>query len=228
MTSVTRAEETASNITVTPSEAPELAAPVDQAIATPSYAASYLSLLLFYLPLGFSGIMMTLDLPIVNGVLNRFPNPNTSVAALSVAFSLALVYEASHISMIDLSTALSTDQRTFRMLQRFYVIMAGVLLVGASIIAFSPLYDLIVRGVMNIPPEVAEAVPVVARADWLAAALPGGAHQARPSQARGCRGPGQDGGAHCVADLLRLAWFERGANRACGHCGAGNAGERHS
>jgi hypothetical protein len=114
-------------------------------------------LLLFYLPLGFSGIMMTLDLPIVNAVLNRFPNANTSVAALSVAFSLALVYEASHISMIDLSTALSTDQRTFRMLQRFYVIMAGVLLVLASIIAFSPLYSLIVRNVMNIPPDVAEA-----------------------------------------------------------------------
>src|SRR5438045_1572444 len=72
-------------------------------------AVSYLSLLLFYLPLGFSGLMMTLDLPVVNAVLNRFPNPDTSVAALRVAFSLALVYEASHISMIDVSTALSAD-----------------------------------------------------------------------------------------------------------------------
>src|SRR5947199_3215059 len=63
-------------------------------------AVSYRSLLLFYLPLGFSGLMMTLDLPVVNAVLNRLPNPNTSVAALRVAFSLALVYEATHISMI--------------------------------------------------------------------------------------------------------------------------------
>lgn len=98
MTSVPRAEE-AAKVTATPSEAPELSAPVEQAVATPSTTASYLSLLLFYLPLGFSGIMMTLDLPIVNAVLNRFPNANTSVAALSVAFSLALVYEASHISI---------------------------------------------------------------------------------------------------------------------------------
>lgn len=120
-------------------------------------AVSYLSLLLFYLPLGFSGLMMTLDLPIVNGVLNRLPDPDTSVAALRVAFSMALVYEASHISMIDVSTALSGDMRTFRMLRRFYVIMSGVLLLVASLIAFSPLYDMIVRGLMNIPASVAEA-----------------------------------------------------------------------
>ena len=73
----------------------------------------YASLLLFYLPLGFSGLMMTLDQPVVNALLNRLPNPDTSVAALRVAFSLALVYEASHISMIDTSTALSADLRVF-------------------------------------------------------------------------------------------------------------------
>src|SRR3954463_1159740 len=88
----------------------------------PAQTISYRTLLLFYLPLGFSGLMMTLDLPVVNAVLNRFPDPNTSVAALRVAFSLALVYEASHISMIDVSTALSADLRVFRMLRRFYLV----------------------------------------------------------------------------------------------------------
>jgi hypothetical protein len=118
---------------------------------------TYWSLFLFYLPLGFSGLMMMLDLPVVNGVLNRFPNPDVSVAALRVAFSMALVYEASHIAMIDVSTALSTDARTFAMLRRFYIIMAIVLLAGASIVAFSPLYDWLVRDVMNISERVAEA-----------------------------------------------------------------------
>jgi Na+-driven multidrug efflux pump len=118
---------------------------------------TYLSLLLFYLPLGFSGLMMTLDLPVVNAVLNRFPNPDTSVAALRVAFSMALVYEASHISIIDVSTALTADRRVFRLLGRFYAVMAVVLLIAASLVAFSPAYDAIVRGVMNISPEVAEA-----------------------------------------------------------------------
>src|SRR5438132_5314629 len=124
---------------------------------TSGQATSYLALLLFYLPLAFSGLMMTLDLPVVNAVLNRLPNPDTSVAALRVAFSLALVYEASHISMIDVSTALSADLQVFRMLRRFYLIMAGALLLFASVVAFSPLYDLIVRDVMRIPPQVAQA-----------------------------------------------------------------------
>src|SRR5215210_4744787 len=100
-------------------------------ITQTSSVASYRSLLLFYLPLGFSGLMMTLDLPVVNAVLNRFPNPDTSVAALRVAFSLALVYEASHIAMIDVSTALSADLATFGMLRRFYMVMAAILLVVA-------------------------------------------------------------------------------------------------
>src|SRR4029079_1587497 len=103
------------------------------ATAPAQRTVSYLSLLLFYLPLGFSGLMMTLDLPVVNAVLNRLPNPDTSVAALRVAFSLALVYEAAHISMIDASTALSTDLTVFKMLRRFYIVMAGVLLVAASV-----------------------------------------------------------------------------------------------
>src|SRR5919199_4960719 len=110
MTSVVQAEEK------------ELATPSAQA-STAASAVSYLSLLLFYLPLGFSGLMMTLDLPVVNAMLNRLPNPDVSVAALRVAFSMALVYEASHISMIDASTALSSDMHTFRMLRRFYVVM---------------------------------------------------------------------------------------------------------
>jgi hypothetical protein len=133
-----------------------------QAIAAPREASTtsaipYLKLLLFYLPLGFSGLMMTLDLPIVNGVLNRLPNPDISVAALRVAFSLALVYEASHISMIDVSTAMSSDRQVFAMLRRFYTVMAAVLLLVASAIVFSPAYDFIVRSVMGIPVSVAEA-----------------------------------------------------------------------
>lgn len=95
-------------------------------------------------------MMMTLDLPVVNAVLNRLPNPDASVAALRVAFSMALVYEAAHISMIDLSTTLSADRRMFDMLRRFYWMVAVALLAIASVVAFSPLYDLIVRDLIGI------------------------------------------------------------------------------
>jgi len=151
MTSVTRVDEAPAPAVPAQPITPEAKA------RTTVGAVTYVSLLLFYLPLGFSGLMMTLDLPIVNGMLNRLPNPDVSVAALRVAFSMALVYEASHISMIDVSTALSADVRTFMMLRRFYIIMSGILLVVASAIAFSPIYDWIVRDVMNQTETVANA-----------------------------------------------------------------------
>jgi Na+-driven multidrug efflux pump len=158
VTSITSIEEAPSGDSPTPSAA----AGVTLTASEPGSGASartvsYRSLLLFYLPLGFSGLMMTLDLPVVNAMLNRLPNPDVSVAALRVAFSMALVYEASHISMIDVSTTLSADVRTFKMLRRFYLVMAGVLLALASAIAFSPIYDWIVRGVMNQTADVANA-----------------------------------------------------------------------
>ena len=158
MTAVIQADDTAVGTSPTPSAAAGLTLPASEAnTSTSTSGVSYRSLLLFYLPLAFSGLMMTLDLPVVNAMLNRLPNPDVSVAALRVAFSMALVYEASHISMIDASTTLSADMRTFRILRRFYVVMSATLLVIASILVFSPFYDWIVRDVMNQTRDVAEA-----------------------------------------------------------------------
>lgn len=157
MTSVSRVEQgeiAANNLEAAIAVTPPVSPAITHVAASP---ISYRALLLFYLPLGFSGLMMTLDLPVVNGVLNRLPNPDISVAALRVAFSMALVYEAAHISMIDASTALSSDRRVFDMLRRFYLLMAGVLLLVASAIVFSPIYDFLARGVMNQAASVAEA-----------------------------------------------------------------------
>jgi hypothetical protein len=155
-TSTEQAERTAPPA-AEPAEAAEAQASAVQRGATFTQAVPYLKLLLFYLPLGFSGFMMTLDLPIVNGFLNRLPNPIISVAALRVAFSMALVYEAAHVSMIDVSTAMASDRHVFAMLRRFYIVMAAVLLLVASIVVFSPIYDFIVLDVMGIPAVVAEA-----------------------------------------------------------------------
>ncbi len=160
MTSISRVEDALVGAAPTPSTAAGLASPmpeIEADLTTSQNRVSYRSLLLFYLPLAFSGLMMTLDLPVVNAMLNRLPNPDVSVAALRVAFSMALVYEASHISMIDASTTLSADFQTFKMLRRFYIVMSATLLVVASFIAFSPIYDWLARDVMNQTRDVAEA-----------------------------------------------------------------------
>ena len=200
----------------------------------PTAAVSYVALLLFYLPLGFSGLMMTLDQPVVISALNRLPNPDTSVAALRVAFSLALVYEASHISMIDVSTALSGDLRVFYMLRRFYVVMSGVLLVSG--LRDSLLTSLRRDSSRSHEPDAAGGgggtssdlgFPAVAYTDRLAQAAPGRAHQARPPETRGCGRVRPIGFVAGIPRILRVVWNKRGEDRACGYRRARHAGERH-
>ena len=118
---------------------------------------SYRSLLVFLAPLVFTGVMMVMDTNVVNAALTRLPGPQEALAALVVAFSLALVYEAPHVTMIEVATALATTRQALGLLRRFYGVLALVLGLGAAVIVLSPLYDGLVRGVMCIPPGVAQA-----------------------------------------------------------------------
>src|SRR5437762_12762508 len=124
---------------------------------SPLVGPSYRLLLGFLAPLLVTGAMMTLDQPFVNAVLTRLPGAEVALAALVVAFSLALVYEAPHITMTEVGTALATTRQALSLLRRFYGVLALVLLVGGCAVVASPLYDALVRGLMSIPPGVADA-----------------------------------------------------------------------
>src|SRR6476646_6827707 len=99
--------------------APPVAAPV-QATAPPSYGR----LFIFLAPLLFTGLLMTFDSPVVNAMLTRLPGAQQALAALVIAFSLALVYEAPHVSMIEVATALATTRQALAVIRRFYVGLA--------------------------------------------------------------------------------------------------------
>lgn len=126
---------------------------VQVAPATPRYR----ELAVFLGPLVFTGLMMTTDTPIVNAVLARQAHAQESLAAFVVAFSLALLYEAPHIMMIETGTTLATNRQALALLRRFYVGLALVVgAIGATVV-FSPLYPALVEGVMGIPPALADA-----------------------------------------------------------------------
>ncbi|HUS17415.1 MAG TPA: hypothetical protein VM536_20660 [Chloroflexia bacterium] len=132
---------------------------VSGATAVPGYRA----LAVFVGPLLFTGLMMTTDTPVVNAALARLPRAEEALAAFVVAFSLALLYEAPHIMMIEVGTTLATTRQALALLRRFYGLMALVVgIIGATVV-FTPLYDLLVSNVMQIPLGVAEAArPAVA------------------------------------------------------------------
>ncbi len=120
-------------------------------------APGYRRLAIFVAPLVFTGLMMTTDTPIANAAMARLPHAQESLAALVIAFSLALVYEAPHIMMIEAGTTLATNRQALSLLRRFYGRLALIVGVVGAAIVFSPLYNLLVQGVMNIPADVADA-----------------------------------------------------------------------
>jgi len=126
-------------------------------------APGYRQLAVFLGPLVFTGLMMTTDTPVVNAALARLPRAQESLAAFVVAFSLAMLYEAPHIMMIETGTALATDHESLGLLRRFYGLLALIMGVIGAAIVFSPLYDALVGGVMGIPADVtASSRPAVA------------------------------------------------------------------
>jgi Na+-driven multidrug efflux pump len=109
-----------------------------------------------WLPLAASIVMMVLEPSIINVALGRTSNPELALAAFGVAFSIALLIEAPVIMLLDASVARSTDREAFSVLRRFSVVLGLVATGIGLLVSFTPLYGLIVKGLMNMPSDVAD------------------------------------------------------------------------
>jgi len=98
---------------------------------------------------------MGLELPVVSAVMARLAEPEISLAAYGgVVFPLSMIIEAPIIMLLTASTALSRDWASFRFLRRFMFRIGLVLTLLHVALAFTPLYDLVVAGLIRPPPEV--------------------------------------------------------------------------
>ena len=109
-----------------------------------------------WLPLAASIVMMVLEPSTINVALGRTSNPELALAAFGVAFSVALLIEAPVIMLLDASVARSTDREAFSVLRRFSVVLGLVVTGIGLLVSFTPLYGLIVEGLMNMPGDVAD------------------------------------------------------------------------
>jgi len=108
-------------------------------------------------PLAGSWALMGLELPAITAVLARLAHPETSLAAYGgIVFPLAILVEAPIIMLLAASTALSADLPSYLRLRRFMVGAAAVLSLLHVAVAFTPLYDLVVGGLIDAPPEIHE------------------------------------------------------------------------
>lgn len=98
---------------------------------------------------------MGLELPVVSAVMARLAQPEISLAAYGgVVFPLSMIVEAPIIMLLSASVALSRDWNSYRILRRYMLGAGAALTVVHALIAFTPLYDLIVGGLIHPPPEV--------------------------------------------------------------------------
>jgi len=108
-------------------------------------------------PLAASWLLMGLELPAVSAFVARLAEPRIHLAAYGgVVFPLALLIESPIIMLLSASTALARDSDSYRLIRRFMFMVAGSLTALHALIAFTPLFDLIVVRLMGVPEDIRE------------------------------------------------------------------------
>jgi hypothetical protein len=125
--------------------------------ATTADTLAQRKILAFWLPLAASWVLMTLEGPFVQAAIARLPEPETSLAAFGIVVSLSVTIEAPVIMLLATTTALCRNGVAYVVLRRFMISLNIILTVVAAIIAFTPVYGLVVRGLMGVPAHIAEA-----------------------------------------------------------------------
>jgi hypothetical protein len=108
-------------------------------------------------PLAGSWILMATELPMLSAVVARLADPKIHLAAYgSVVFPLALIVEGPVIMLLAASTALVRDRSSYVALRRFVHRLAGSLTLLHVLLAFTPLFDLVIVRLMEVPAAVVE------------------------------------------------------------------------
>jgi hypothetical protein len=112
-------------------------------------------MLALWMPLAASIAMMVLEPSIINIGLGRTSEAELALAAYGVAFGLALLVEAPILMLLDASVARSDSHAAFVLLRRLTLILSLAVAAIGLLVSLTPLYNLLVEGLMNIPTEVA-------------------------------------------------------------------------
>jgi hypothetical protein len=106
-------------------------------------------------PLAGSWLLMGLELPLVSAIMARLAHPEISLAAYGgVVFPISMIVEAPIIMLLSASTALSRDWPSFCLMRRLMMLAGAALTTLHILIAFTPLYGIVVGGLIHPPAEV--------------------------------------------------------------------------
>ncbi|MCA9291909.1 MAG: hypothetical protein KDA25_12325 [Phycisphaerales bacterium] len=126
-------------------------------MSTPAPALAARTVLHTWWPLASSWLLMGVEMPAIAAVISRFPDDTVNLAAFGgIVFPLALLIEAPIIMMLAASTSLSRDAASFVTLKRYMTRLALMLTLIHALVAFTPLFDVLVLHVIGAKPVVLE------------------------------------------------------------------------
>ncbi len=108
-------------------------------------------------PLALSWLFMGLEQPLISAIIARLPDPTIHLAALGgVVFPIALIIESPIIMLLTASTALADHQQAYKLMNRFMMWTGFIITIFHALLAFTPLYDLLVVATLRPPQEIIE------------------------------------------------------------------------
>jgi hypothetical protein len=107
-------------------------------------------------PLAASWLLMTSELPLISAVIARLQHQEVNLAAWGIVFSIATLVQAPSTMLLAASTALSKDWDSYRQVRRFMLAIVALLTTVHVLIAFTPLYYLVIRDLLGAPAEIIE------------------------------------------------------------------------
>ncbi|MFT3772632.1 MAG: hypothetical protein QM820_45150 [Minicystis sp.] len=134
----------------TPPDAIPAAAAEREAAST-----SALALLRKFVPLSLSDVVMTLGDPLQTMALSRLPDTREVLAAVGIVKAIAVFLESPIIMILHASTALSRSAASRRALWRFTRLLGGALTAIFVLLAFKPIYDVLLLRIFGAGPSIA-------------------------------------------------------------------------
>ena len=117
----------------------------------------FLTILTLWWPLALSWLFMGLEQPLISAAIARLKDPTVHLAALGgIVFPFALAIESPIVMLLAASTALSDHKQAYRLMYRFMMAAGFVITVVHALLAFTPLYDLLIVAALAPPEEIVE------------------------------------------------------------------------
>lgn len=116
-------------------------------------------------------LMMGIEQPGIAAIVARLPDAELNLAAFGVIMSVALVIESPILQMLSAATALAASREHYRRLLHFMHGLASLLTSIHLIVALTPLFDVVLGGVLGVPENIVEQsrLPFLCMAPFAAA-----------------------------------------------------------